>query len=473
MNKLQFRCSMLMAISLLAMTSCGNQNQTKRDHLIFYVWGDSAEIACYEKIAADYNAKIESEAAEGEEVVKVKVQAATGDYYDNLSISFSTASTAPDIFFTESGEFLSHLASKKIMNLSSYIESGKLDIKSGSNADGEIELWSVNDAYKYDGNEVGKGDYYALIKDWSPDFVMWYNKAHIDEYNTKNNLKSGDDGFMEYPSSEVPMTWDEFLDMSYKLTIKDGSTVRYGTMLDRVPYKHLMEWIQMTGSSTWDSEYKKFNNTDPNVYKAFEFFVNLQLGDKASSPVVGPTGIGSGEAFANGNISFAFFGNWAYSTYNWDSVGFEIGYCPAPVPAKSDGSALTSADVYAGSSGMISLAVHDKTTRPDEAIDFLNYYMTKGNEYMATKGFNIPGNKIVANSNTFKNPEDSSLAAINQYFLNIANNYTHPLVYNKYVGQGTFEDIVGKYMSDYLSNPTGSTLQQVLDNIAADVEREL
>ena len=37
-----------------------------------------------------------------------------------------------------------------------------------------------------------------------------------DEYNTKNNLKSGDDGFMEYPSSEVPMTWDEFLDMSYK-----------------------------------------------------------------------------------------------------------------------------------------------------------------------------------------------------------------------------------------------------------------
>lgn len=462
MTKLQLKCSLLMAMSLLTMTSCGGQTQQKRDHLIFYVWGDSTELSCYEKIAADY---------EKETGVKVEVQAPTGDYYDNLNISFSTPSQTPDIFFTESGEFLSHLASKKIMNLTPYIESGKLDIKSDTNTDGKIELWSVNDAYKYDGNEVGKGDYYALIKDWSPDFVMWYNKDHIDEYNTKNGFKEGDEGFMNYPSETVPMTWDEFLDMSYKLTIKNGTQVRYGTMLDRVPYKHLMEWIQMTGSSTWTGDNKYFNNTDENVYKAFKFFIDLQVGDKASSPVVGPTGVGSGEAFANGSISFAFFGNWAYSTYHWDDVSFDIGYCPSPVPAKS--SALTEQDTYAGSCGMISLGVYKNTTRPDDAIDFLNYYMTKGNEYMATKGFNIPGNKLVANSDTFKNPEDYTLASINQYFLNIANNYTHPIVYNKYVGQSTFESIVGKYMSSYLNNPSGSTIQQLLDNIASDVNKEL
>lgn len=445
------------AVSLIALVSCGKT--TKRDHLIFYVWGDNTELASYEKIARDY---------EAETGIKVEVQLATGNYYENLNISFSSKDQAPDIFFTESGEFLSHLASNKIMNLEPYIQSGALDVKTNSNSDGKIELWDVNSAYQYDGKNVGKGDHYALIKDWSPDFVMWYNKSHIDEYNKENNFKKGDAGYMEYPSKDVPITWDEFLDMSYKLRKEN----RYGTMLDRVPYKHLMEWIQMTGSSTWiDNKY--FNNEDPNVYKAFQFFSDLQIGEKASAPIIGPTGVGSGEAFANGNISFAFFGNWAYSTYSWDNAGFEIGYCPSPVPAHTDGSALTSADAYAGSCGMISLAVYKDTTLPDEAISFLNYYMTKGNEYMASKGFNIPGNKLVANSDTYKNPENAELAEINQYFLNVANNYTHPIVYNNSIGQDTFESILGKYVSDYLSNPKGTTLQAVLDKIAADVRREI
>ena len=445
------------AVSLIALVSCGKT--TKRDHLIFYVWGDNTELASYEKIARDY---------EAETGIKVEVQLATGNYYENLNISFSSKDQAPDIFFTESGEFLSHLASNKIMNLEPYIQSGALDVKTNSNSDGKIELWDVNSAYQYDGKNVGKGDHYALIKDWSPDFVMWYNKSHIDEYNKENNFKKGDAGYMEYPSKDVPMTWDDFLDMSYKLRKEN----RYGTMLDRVPYKHLMEWIQMTGSSTWiDNKY--FNNEDPNVYKAFQFFSDLQIGEKASAPIIGPTGVGSGEAFANGNISFAFFGNWAYSTYSWDNAGFEIGYCPSPVPAHTDGSALTSADAYAGSCGMISLAVYKDTTLPDEAISFLNYYMTKGNEYMASKGFNIPGNKLVANSDTYKYPENAELAEINQYFLNVANNYTHPIVYNNSIGQDTFESILGKHISDYLSNPKGTTLQAVLDKIATDVRREI
>ena len=449
---------LLVATFMLTLASCGSQ--TKRDSLIFYVWGDASEIACYEKIANDFT---------NETGIKVSVQPSTGEYYDNLNISFSSKNNAPDIFFTESGEFLSHLASDKLLNLTPYINDGTIDVKTANNNDGYIELWDINDAYRYDGNEVGKGDYYALIKDWSPDFVMWYNKSHIDEYNTTNNLKKGDKGYMEYPSSTIPMTWDEFIDMSYKLTKEN----RYGTMLDRVPYKHLMEWIQMTGSSTWTDDNKYFNNKDENVYKAFKFFCDLQIGEKPSSPIIGPTGVGSGQAFANGNLSFAFFGNWAYSTYNWNSVGFEIGYCPSPVPAKKDNSELTNSDIYATSCGMISLAIYKDTTLKDEAIKFLNYYMTKGNEYMAKKGFNIPGNKIIANSNSYKNPEDSALAAINQYFLEIANNYTHPIVYNKYIGQDTFEEIVGKYMSNYLSNPKGSSLQEVLDNIASDVKREL
>ena len=454
----KFRFLMPLVIALSALTGCGKN--AKRDAIVFYVWGDDTEIACYEKIAADFTRETE---------IKVKVQPATGVYYDNLNIMFSSKKNAPDIFFTEAGQLPAHLASKKLLNLQPYINSGAIDVKSESNPEGKIELWDVNKAYKYNGSQIGVGDYYALIKDWSPDFVLWYNKSHIDQYNQEHHLVIGDEGFMEYPSKTVPMSWDDFMDMSYKL--KKGS--RYGTMLDRVPYKHLMEWIQMTGSSTWTGDNKYFNYQDPNVYKAFKFFADLQIGPKASSPIIGPVGVGSGEAFANGNLSFCFFGSWAYSSYNWDSVGFEFDCCPAPVPAKADASPLTADDCYAGSCGMISLAVYKDSTLKNESIQFLNYYMTKGNEYMAKKGFNIPGNKLVANSDEYKYPEDAKLASINQYFLEVAQNYTHEIVYNKYYDQEAFEDICGKYMSDYLANPTGISLQSVLNNINEDLRRNL
>ena len=451
---------MLAVMMVLPLLSACDTTVSTRDYLVFYVWGDNAELAAYEKIAADF---------EKETGITVRVQPATGDYYDNLNISFSSKDNAPDIFFTESGEFLAHMASGKMLDLTPYIENGKLDVKTQANADGTIELWDVNNAYRYDGQTVGQGSYYALIKDWSPDFVMWYNKSHIDEYNEENGFSEGDEGFMAYPSEDVPMTWDAFLDMACKLRKAN----RYGTMLDRVPYKHLMEWIQMTGASTWTGDNQFFNSGDPNVRKAFQFFVDLQIGDKASAPVIGPSGVGSGEAFANGNVSFVFYGSWAYSTYAWDSVGFEIGYCPSPVPAKEDGSALTAADAYAGSCGMIALAVNNESGMKEEAVQFLNYYMTKGNEYLAGKGFNIPGNKAVANSDAYRNPEDSLLAQINQYFLNVANNHTHAIVYNKYIGQETIEDIVGKYMSAYLANPSSTTLDKVMENIAEELRLEV
>lgn len=443
---------------IAAFSLCCCNKSYQRDALVFYVWGDDVEISCYEKIASDFTKETN---------IKINVQPATGTYYDNLNIMFSSQKNAPDIFFTESGQLPAHLASKKLLNLQPYIESKALDVKTSANPDGSIELWDINDAYRYDGNKIGQGDYYALIKDWSPDFILWYNKSHIDQYNNENGLSKGDAGFMEYPSTTVPMTWNEFLDMSFKL--KKGT--RYGTMLDRVPYKHLMEWIQMTGSSTWDKDNKYFNSKDPNVLKAFQFFTDLQIGDKASSPIIGPVGVGSGEAFANGDLSTCFFGSWAYTTYNWSSVGFDFDCCPAPVPAKDR--PLTEEDCYAGSCGMISLAIYKNSTLVDNAVKFLNYYMTKGSKYMANKGFNIPGNKLVANSDDYKHPEDSQLAKINQYFINVAQNYTHPITYNQYYDQEAFEDICGKYMSDYLSNPHGSTLQSVLDKIDEDLRRNI
>ncbi|MDY2728189.1 MAG: extracellular solute-binding protein [Candidatus Onthovivens sp.] len=446
----------LASLSFLALCTTGCNNNQTRDYVSFYVWGDASEIANYEKIASDFKK---------DTGINVKVAASVGTYYDNLNIFLGSKNSAPDIFFTESGEFASHISSRKLLNLQPYIDNGTLDIKNESNTDGEITLWDINSAYKYDGQEYGKGDYYAIIKDWSPDFAVWYNKSHFDEYNEKNGFKKGDEGFLEYPSETIPLTWSEFVDLSYKL--KGDRT--YGTMLDRVPYKHLMEFIQMTGSSTW-VDGKSFNYQDKGVRSAFEFFSSLMMGDKKSAPTLGPTAKSSGDAFKNGELTFCFYGNWAYSNYNLDTTSFEFGLTPPPVPDKEV--EVSEEDTYATSCGMIGLAVYKNSPVKEDAVKFLNYYMTKGQEYMAKKSFNIPGNKAIAESPLFLQNEDSKLNYINNFFMNLATKYTHEIEYNKYISQATFENIVGIYYNPYLENPSGKTLDSVLKNIHDDLERE-
>lgn len=444
----------LLFASSILLTSC--KSGGKKDGLVFYVWGDTVEISLYEKVASEFS-KLTG--------IKVSVQHPSDDYYNNLSISLSSKDNAPDIFFTEAGEFNGHIQSNTLLDLSPYIENGTIDIKTDQNPDGSIELWPINDTYRFDGEKVGSGDYYALIKDWSTDFVLWYNKDHIDQYNEENDLEEGDDDFMEYPSETVPMSWNQFLDMSKKLT----KTNRYGTMLDRVPYKHVFEWIQMSGSSPWiDNKY--FNSTDPNVYKAFKFFKDLQVGDKASAPLSTATSaIGSGNAFANGQLSFAFFGNWAYSSYNWDSVSFNIGICPPPVNKSNP----KEKDTYAASASMVALSVYKKSKMKDEAAQFINYYMSEGQKVMANKGFNIPGNKLIANSDIFLRPDDAFLGKINKYFLNIAEKYSHSLEFNSYLTQETVEAAMQKHLSVHFLNPNQKDLQTVLNDIADEIKKKI
>ena len=99
--------------------------------------------------------------------------------------------------------------------------------------------------------------------------------------------------------------------------------------------------------------------------------------------------------------------------------------------------------------------------------------MTKGQEFLANKGFNIPGNKTIAESTAFKAPSNKKLKYINTFFLNIAQKYSHTIEYNPYIPQETVEEKLGKYFSLYLNNPSSTTLKEVLFNAYNDLKAEL
>ena len=233
------------AVSLIALVSCGKT--TKRDHLIFYVWGDNTELASYEKIARDY---------EAETGIKVEVQLATGNYYENLNISFSSKDQAPDIFFTESGEFLSHLASNKIMNLEPYIQSGALDVKTNSNSDGKIEQFILEQCKKID-IEIDKTSLNTTYRNEKQ--ICDFANSIYPEYPPCNFVEkgtTGHDGVFFIEPSELAEYLDKYdpIQLRDKVNVKVNNNYRVmnfgeakGLSFDRTviyPTKPMLEWIQ-------------------------------------------------------------------------------------------------------------------------------------------------------------------------------------------------------------------------------------
>ncbi len=449
------RIFLIMIILLLIVTGCTNAKDLNSGDgkvvLSYYVWGNNNEIAAIEDIVNRFE--------DENPTIDVQLERAGDDYFGDLKLKFASRN-APDIFLMDPGEIRPFLEEEFIEPLDSYIEDSEL-----LNFE---DLWAVNDGYRYNGSDMGEGQLYALIKDWSPDFMLIYNKTQVDAYRQSH------EGAFPYLKEDEPMTWSQFEAFSKAMTIGSGNNIsRYGTTLDFVPYKHLFEWIQMNGSSMFTEDHTQFNRNDPNVQQAFELFISLQEGANAPAPYDGSSSLAvGGERFKLGNIASVFLGRWAFVAYDWDKVDFEIGIAPPPVPDNMkvvDGKR----QAYAGVSGMIANCINADSKYKDEAFKFVEFYMTKGMEDLAELGFNIPGNKTIA-LDTFSNVTDDNIKHINDIFLRAATEYSHPIEYNKFVSTTTIERILSAKFSLYFERKEGITsIDALLDEVSEAINREI
>lgn len=442
------------AIAVLGLSSC---ERRRRNYLIFYVWGSGEEKANYEQIASEFTEK---------NGIQVKVEVSSDTYFSDLVRRFSNKNQAPDIFFVESGQFSELMATGKLLNLSEYISNGTINVKTDSNPEGTIELWDINNNYKYDGQNYGDGDYYALIKDWTADFALWYNKDYINLYNEQHGYIEGDEEYMNYPDEKIPMSWDKFMDMSFKIQSITDTKLRHGTAINNVPYKHVFEWVQQNGGSTWAHNGYDFNFADKKLIEAFQYFTNLQTGPMASAVNVIDANTSVGDQFHNGEIAFMFNGNWIYSSAQLDTVSFNFGICPPPVPK----TVKTEKENYAGCASMVGLGVYRSSSNKTKAVKFIDYYMNEGQTLLASKGFNVPGNKLTAYSSAFTDPKDKKLKEINKFFLDICNNYTHSIIYNSKMSQEKIEGYIQECFKPYLADPTQQKIEDVLYSIYVKIK---
>ena len=443
----------LITCSCLFAAGCGGK--TEENSIVYYMWGSTQEVETARQLAADFEVMYPE--------WHVEVQASSGNYYDNLKTYFG-GGNAPDLFFMEGGMIESFIQDGLLLNLQPYIEASELFT--------EKDLWEANDYYRYDAqaNRMGSGDLYAIVKDLTPDFMMIYNKDHIDAYNEANIVPLAQEvGYPTdesgvYPSDSVAMTWEQCTKLCRLLTKFDenGRIIRYGTTLDQVPWKHVMEWIQMSGDTLFTEDMQHLNISSQAVIDAFSYFVNFQSGDTQSAAPVASGSVGGGEGFKNGDISVVWNGRWAWQSYGWYDVNFEIGVAPPPTPEGGS-------DIYCATT-MISHAISASSEHPEIAWAFLEYYMTAGmREYVQT-GYNVPGNKTIAYSD-FLNVSDAYQKELNEYFIRYLE-MASPITYSFYIDQSRVESILGDYIPRVWATNANDrlTLEQALSEAARAID---
>ncbi len=424
----------LLATSMaLPFAACGDTgggavytDPAEKAEITFYVWD---ELAKFEDLSAQFKQIYPN--------WTVKVNEVAGDYFDNLKAYFG-ADAAPDIFYIEQGEIRQFLADDLVLNLSPYLKDSEVL--------SESDLWSANDGYRYnaESGKLGEGDLYAFNKDITSDFCMVYNKSHIDEYDRTHTAPLKDvigypvEEGTAYPSESVPMTWEQNERMCRELAKFDGkgNLLRYGTVFDYLPWKHVMEWVQMTGSSLFSEDGKTFNADDPNVIAAFQHLTNYQFGENKSAVPLDVNSTGSAVGFKNGDVSVVWYGRYAWQAYNWYNCNFEIGVAPPPVPT-ADSPAYSACTP-------VGLAVKSNSRYPYVAYKFLEFVMTTGAVQTIKSGntFNLPGNKTIASSDSFLNVEDATQRKLNNYFYEMTSK-AQPIVYSPYIDTSSMIAIFG------------------------------
>lgn len=395
----------LSAVTMLFAVGCGGSGNkdvikdadpNQKAEITFYVWSEQA--MCQE-IADEFHNIYPN--------WTVEVQPSTSDYYQSLK-TYAGANCMPDVFYIQPYVMTDFCRDRLLLNLSDYLEKSE-DFN-------ESNLWDFNNSYRYDekNEKLGSGDYYALVKDFTPEFMMIYNKSHIDEYNKTHEKSLADEvGYPTedgvYPSSVKSMSWAQNEKMCNLLSVFDskGNFIRYGSNVCFEPWSQLGQFVTQLGGTLYD-ENGYFNASSPAVEKAVEHLKNYMDGDLKSSAKLGSGTVNEGHGFKNGDISVVFTGRWAFQQYQWMNVDFEIGIAPPAMPeAEQDLKAVTA---------MVGIAASADTKYPAITYKFIEFYMTYGQKLLSKKGFNIPGNKTIAQKD-YVSTGDAEIDKLNSYFV--------------------------------------------------------
>lgn len=475
--------SMVLLLTLiLTLAACRPNKQLPgfqdgKKNVVFFVYDNET---LYEELATEF------ESQPGNEDINIIIQKAADSYYEELSTSY-VGSQTPDIIFMKTSEIMPFLTTNRILALDEYIEKSELIEWS--------DLWPINDCYRYNSETGEMGDpdapLYGLIKDFSPDWTLVYNK---ELFTTAANAMSDKQmaatileklersaNYPEDMTGEDPLdytlTWSEYYALS--LQVKNSCGVN-GTILDASPEMQIMQWIQMNGEYLFtedDKQCKSITGT-PGILAAFEMFRKLQ--DGASSPAGWSNTTAGGPILLNqGKVASTCNGRWAFNEYGWIENLDTFGYMSSPLPDNFNDLPATEYTLTSAIGGSMALCITSKCEYPDEAFKFIEYFYTTFQESQAAEGYNISGNRRIAEQYFLSKDQSDAMYRLNSFYYNLGMN-SSTMRYNRYIGTEQIYNIMWLNFKEYFydsnhdsSDPSNAKWLRCLEQIEQDLNNEL
>ncbi len=290
-------------------------------------------------------------------------------------MAMTTAGNPPDIFRLQAPEVPGYLIRKVLFDLTAYFKS--------STVLAIDDLHDVCKNYWYSGLNVGSGNIYGMVKDWSPDLTLWVNKTIFSNAG------------VAVPSDDKRISYQDMATLSKQLTkVQGGKTVIMGYGGDATAdgwFDRTVEvQLNSEGKSLYNDDFSALNLTAPEAKDVMQYWFNMAKANIAWNPLNAPASW-AGESFAKSQEAIIQYGFWYGGSVAQGAVG--EGKAPqdtfAMLPAPTWGPKVLDPTITATGG-----SAHAKTKNPDVMWKFFEYFFG-GEPAMdrARSGWGVPALK--------------------------------------------------------------------------------
>jgi len=391
--------------------------------LKFSGWGEPNEKKLYEELIKTFESQNPG--------IKVEYIHIPADYAGKMNTVLAGGS-APDVFYVGDGDFARWAKLGLLMNLEERVQASDLDLE---------DMWpSALERYRFDGNSAGTGDLYALPMDVAPT-VLYYNKDLFDEAG------------VPYPSPDTPMTFEELLEVSKKLTKDtngDGKPEQFG-----MGPAWWEGFVWGNGGKILSDDRKEFMLDRPEATEALQFAADLRNVHGVSPDSRALQAMNDGQMFETGRLAMIIGGRWMVPVYRNVKFDWDV----APIPANGQ---------WSGWSASTGYAVYAKTKHPDEAFKLAAFMAgPEANRIRGEQGLTMPVYRSMANSEVFLDPTKKPEHA--EVYLKAAE-HQQPGPWT-YVPNNKWWDILNQNLGQMWEGKKSA--QELMTEIKAEVEQAL
>jgi multiple sugar transport system substrate-binding protein len=344
------------AVAAVSLSACsaGDTGDGDADTIQFMFRGGPDEKAAYEEAIERYTE---------DTGIKVEMIVTDADQYATKLQAAVSGGKVPDVFYIEQANLQSYVHSGVLMDITELVEESDVDLDN---------IWPFGvDSYRFDGTLQGtpEGKLYGLPKDVGP-FAFGYNKTMLEEAG------------IELPSPDEAYTWDEFVEVTEKLTVDkdgDGALDQWGTGLNVMWNLQALVWSN--GGDWTNADRTEVTVDTPEFAEALQYFADLTNEYGVTPSASDAATLDTYQRWMAGEIGFFPVGPWDVSVYN--DLDFEYDLIPWPAGATGDPSTWV---------GSLGIGVSATSDNPSASVELVTYLSAdrEAQETLVEAGIQVP-----------------------------------------------------------------------------------